>query len=112
MSTVLAKFLVSGVNAVYEAGHDGDVAFLQSAHIKLSAVQGEPFGPYTPFGVQEMTIMNPAAAAVFVKPYQEYMERAVAASRAGQSLMDIRPPEFYVTFHLDEGKGAVDLANH
>ena len=38
---------------------------VQGARIKLSAVQGEPFGSASPSGSMEMVIANPVAAEMF-----------------------------------------------
>lgn len=38
---------------------------IESAHVLLSAVQGEPFGAYTPSGKMDMFIVNPAASQMF-----------------------------------------------
>lgn len=98
MSKVLAKFALESVQDYYETGHQGDVAFLQSATVQLNAVQGEPFGPYTPFGRIQMGILNAGAAAVFVKEWQKYTAALQEWSASGGRL--------YVTFKLDTGEGA------
>lgn len=36
-----------------------------AAHVKMAAVQGEPFGPATPSGTIDMLIVNPDAVKVF-----------------------------------------------
>lgn len=69
LSSVRARFRLDKVTRVQgwyktpgstEAPHP-----VESAMIRLNAVQGEPFGPATPTGLMEMTIMNPAASQVF-----------------------------------------------
>jgi hypothetical protein len=111
MSTVLAKFYIFSLESQRTISYDRDkntgeytkTPATESCRVKLSAVQGEPFGNATPMGTVDMTIANSAAAAVFRKVWQEY---------CANTDPDAKPPEFYVTFHLDEGKGAIDLANH
>lgn len=39
--------------------------YVSAARVKLSAVQGEPFGTSTPQGQIEMLIANPEAVALF-----------------------------------------------
>lgn len=105
MSKVLAKFDLEACQPYYETGHQGDVAFLSSATVTLNAVKGEPFGPYTPFGRIQMGILNPAAAAVFVKAWDAYLEKVQEQSRQGKTLSG-EHPQFYVTFKLDTGEGS------
>lgn len=38
---------------------------VESAYVTLNAVQGEPFGAYTPSGKMEMLIVNPTASQMF-----------------------------------------------
>lgn len=105
MSKVLAKFDLEACQAYYETGHQGDIAHLASATVTLNAVKGEPFGPYTPFGRIQMGILNPAAAAVYVKAWDAHVAEVQEASKAGRSL-NIPHPQFYVTFKLDDGTGS------
>ena len=51
-----------------------DKGYIPAARIKLSAVQGPPFGPATPQGNIEMVIVNPEAVSMFreVELGQEY----------------------------------------
>lgn len=42
-----------------------DAKVVESAYVTLNAVQGEPFGAYTPSGKLEMLIVNPTASKVF-----------------------------------------------
>ena len=49
----------------YKAPGEQDSKSIESAHVVLSAVQGEPFGAYTPSGKLDMFIVNPTAAQVF-----------------------------------------------
>ena len=57
---------VSRGQAYYKAPESTEAATpVESAHVILNAVQGEPFGAYTPSGHLEMLIVNPTAAQVF-----------------------------------------------
>lgn len=47
------------------AGSTDEAQMVESASIRLNAVQGEPFGEYTPTGRLEMLIVNPAASQMF-----------------------------------------------
>lgn len=38
---------------------------VEAAHVLLKAVQGEPFGAYTPMGTLDMFIVNPPASQMF-----------------------------------------------
>ena len=49
----------------YKAPGEQDAKSIESAHVVLTAVQGEPFGAYTPSGKFDMFIVNPTAAQVF-----------------------------------------------
>lgn len=94
MSAVLAKFKVIAITEqpnFYQGqtpvdgmhgkgGHAGGKTLKQ---IKLTAVMGEPFGPATPQGTIEMTIVNTAASDHFA---------------VGE--------EYFVTFKHDDGSGA------
>lgn len=66
---VHARFRLDTVNRAQawykEPGSDGDRRLVESAHVVLNAVQGEPFGAATPTGRIEMTIVNPAASQMF-----------------------------------------------
>lgn len=42
-----------------------DAKLVESAYVTLNAVQGEPFGAYTPSGKIEMLIVNPSASQAF-----------------------------------------------
>lgn len=42
-----------------------DAKMVESAYVTLNAVQGEPFGAYTPSGKLEMLVVNPSASQVF-----------------------------------------------
>lgn len=48
-----------------EPGSTEEPRAIESASILLNAVQGEPFGAYTPQGRIDMFIVNPAAAQMF-----------------------------------------------
>lgn len=67
---VQARFRLDQVNrarAFYKAPSSTDEAqSVESAHVTLNAVQGEPFGAYTPTGSMQMLIVNPAAAKMFL----------------------------------------------
>ncbi len=49
----------------FKAPGEQDAKLIESAQVTLNAVQGEPFGAYTPSGRLEMFIVNPTAAQVF-----------------------------------------------
>ena len=69
MSAIHARFRLDKVNraqAYYrEPGSTEEPQSVESAHVQLSAVQGEPFGAYTPSGRMDMLIVNPAASKAF-----------------------------------------------
>lgn len=48
-----------------EPGSVEEPRSIESAHVVLNAVQGEPFGAYTPSGKLDMFIVNPTASQVF-----------------------------------------------
>ena len=48
-----------------EPGSTEEPRTIEAASVSLSAVQGEPFGAYTPSGKVDMFIVNPGAAQVF-----------------------------------------------
>lgn len=54
-----------GTGYFKEPGSTEDPHVVEAASVSLSAVQGEPFGAYTPSGKVEMFIVNPAASQVF-----------------------------------------------
>lgn len=63
-----ARFRLDQVNraqAWYKESGSTDPRPVESAHVQLSAVQGEPFGAYTPSGRLDMLIVNPTASQVF-----------------------------------------------
>lgn len=66
---VQARFRLDQVNrarAFYKAPASTEAAqSVESAHVVLNAVQGEPFGAATPSGRVDMLIVNPAAAKMF-----------------------------------------------
>ena len=102
---VLAKFRIVGLESQRnverpynaETREYGPVTAGESCNVRLQAVQGEPFGKYTPNGQVQMTINNPAAAAVF----REAWERFVKADDP-----EAKAPEFFVTFKEDDGTGS------
>jgi len=49
----------------YQRNSEGQWVMVEGARVKLSAVQGEPFGSATPSGSMDMVIVNPEALAVF-----------------------------------------------
>lgn len=66
--TIHARFLLDEVtrgSGHYKAPGETQAVEVESAYVKLAAVQGEPFGAYTPFGKVEMFIVNPTAAEHF-----------------------------------------------
>lgn len=69
MHQVHARFRLDQVNrarSFYKAHGSAEPAqSVESAHIILNAVQGEPFGAATPTGRVEMLIVNPAASKMF-----------------------------------------------
>jgi len=48
-----------------EPGSTSEPRTIEAAHVLLSAVQGEPFGAYTPSGKLDMFIVNPVASQLF-----------------------------------------------
>lgn len=48
-----------------EPGSTAEPRSIEAAHVLLNAVQGEPFGAYTPSGKLDMFIVNPAASQMF-----------------------------------------------
>jgi len=61
MSQVLARFYLVEVTRTPFYGETKE-----ATRVKMSAVQGEPFGSATPQGSIEMLIVNPAAAQMFL----------------------------------------------
>lgn len=66
-----ARFRVDEVTRIrmYAPGDDGKGGRwvpVEGVRVKLSPVQGEPFGSATPGGQLEMVIANPEAANVFL----------------------------------------------
>lgn len=65
---VHARFRLDQVNrgqGYYKAPGEEEAKLVEAAHVVLGAVQGEPFGAYTPSGKLDMFIVNPPAAQVF-----------------------------------------------
>jgi len=62
--TVHARFKLYEDARASAYSHEG---YVPAARVKLSAVQGEPFGTATPQGNIEMLIVNPEAFEVFRK---------------------------------------------
>lgn len=52
--------------SLFQKNADGQWVPGEGTRVKLSPVQGEPFGSATPGGSLEMVIANPAASAVFL----------------------------------------------
>jgi hypothetical protein len=69
MSAIHARFRLDRVDraqAFYKQPGSTEAAqSAESAYVHLNAVQGEPFGAYTPTGHLEMLIVNPAASKTF-----------------------------------------------
>ena len=66
--TVHARFSLNSVNrgqGYFKAPGEQEAKPIESALVTLNAVQGEPFGAYTPSGKLDMFIVNPAAAQLF-----------------------------------------------
>jgi hypothetical protein len=67
---VQARFRLDQVNRsrgfYKQPGSTEDAQSVESAYVHLNAVQGEPFGAYTPTGHMEMLIVNPTASQVFL----------------------------------------------
>lgn len=70
MSSVLCRFSLTETARIrsYTQSTDGDSKWIPSeaARVRLSPVQGEPFGPATPSGNIEMVIVNTAASQIFL----------------------------------------------
>lgn len=104
VSKVLAKFRITSLksqrNADYdknpETGNFEPVRAYEAAVVDLQAVQGEPFGKYTPTGTIQMTINNEAAARIFREAWQAYITSEDPKAQG---------PEFYVMFQADHGEG-------
>lgn len=62
-TSVHARFRLDEDKRVYS--YAGEGKHVPALHIKLGAVQGEPFGSASPSGSMEITIANPDAAAMF-----------------------------------------------
>lgn len=58
-------YVTRGQGYFKEPGNDGEPRVVEAANVSLSAVQGEPFGAYTPSGKLDMFVVNPAASQVF-----------------------------------------------
>ena len=94
---VLAKFRITSVSSGRfvpydrnpETGQYEHGAPVESCQVKLGAVQGEPFGRYTPQGSADLTIISSAAAHIFREAWHQYVTSADPQARE---------PEFYVTF--------------
>lgn len=69
MPAIHARFRLDKVDrarAFYREPDSTEAAqSVESAYVHLNAVQGEPFGAYTPTGHMEMLIVNPAASRAF-----------------------------------------------
>lgn len=69
MAQIHARFRLDKVDraqAYYKKpGSTEEAQAVESAHVTLNAVQGEPFGAFTPSGRLEMLIVNPAASQTF-----------------------------------------------
>ncbi len=50
----------------YKAPGEEEAKQIESAYVRLGAVQGEPFGSATPNGSIEMFIVNPGASELFL----------------------------------------------
>lgn len=48
-----------------EPGSTEEARAIEAASVTLNAVQGEPFGAYTPSGRIDMFIVNPTASQIF-----------------------------------------------
>ena len=107
MSKVLTKFVMIGLETQRDIEHDysdrnsptyGQVVRAgEACVVKFSGVRGEPFGKYTPSASAQMTILNPAAAAIFREAWETYVKSGDPNAKA---------PEFYVTFKLDDSTGS------
>jgi len=63
-----ARFSITQVNRTrgyYKDPGEDQSKSVEAAYVYLNAVQGEPFGPATPSGHNEMLIVNPDAAQQF-----------------------------------------------
>ncbi len=69
MSQVQARFrldqVTRGQGYFKEHGSTEEPRSIEAARVLLNAVQGEPFGAYTPSGKLDMFIVNPAASQMF-----------------------------------------------
>lgn len=76
MSQIHARFCLTEDTRVthYTYTGSGKSEAVEAARVKLSAVQGEPFGSASPSGLLDMVIVNPEALKIFreAKLGQEY----------------------------------------
>lgn len=91
MSSVVGKFALTSC----ETNRSPDGTGGASARIKLSAVQSDSWGKYTPSGSVEMYINNSAAAKVFIEAWRRFTDDPTPGFSG-------KLPEFYVRFTLAE----------
>lgn len=63
-----ARFTLNSVTrgqGYFKASGEEEAKVVEAASVQLLAVQGEPFGAYTPSGKIDMFIVNPSASQVF-----------------------------------------------
>ena len=67
MARIHARFRLTEDTRIWchQSQGEGKWALVTGARVKLSPVQGEPFGSATPSGSMDMTIVNQDAVAVF-----------------------------------------------
>ncbi len=69
MSQVHARFRLDQVTrgtGYYKAKVEDEYKPVEAASVKMSAVQGPPFGSATPSGSVDMFIVNPGASEMFL----------------------------------------------
>lgn len=62
---------------------------IQGVHVKLTGVQGEPFGKYTPMATCEMVIHNEAVAKLLLDNWLGYTQTPGQA--APEYMVEFRP---------------------
>ncbi len=70
MAQVHARFRLDQVTrgiGYYKAPGEEEFTQVETANVKLDAVQGPPFGSATPSGSIQMFIVNPGASAMFLE---------------------------------------------
>jgi hypothetical protein len=70
-----------------------------ATHLKFAAVQGDPFGKWTPSGSIDMIVKSEGAAKIFREAWDAYINSTEPEAEA---------PEFFVMLQRDHGNGWED----